>query len=67
LDAGKVFEGAIGPYGALFLALVVIAFMWRQLERANTTNARQQDLFDEALKLIREDLVPFIREVVRRR
>jgi len=67
MDPSDLFKQAIGPYGALFLCVVVVVFLWRKLEQATAVNARQQDLFEEALKLIRDDLLPLVRDVARRR
>lgn len=67
MDPNELLKGAVGPYGALVLALTVVVVLWRKLEQAAAVNARQQDLFEDALKLIRDDLLPLVRDVARRR
>lgn len=54
MSASQIFAVAIGPYGALFLALVAVIALWRKLEQTQAMMTRQQDLFDEAMKVIRE-------------
>jgi hypothetical protein len=70
VDLTTVLRDAAGPYGALFLALVGIVFLWRKLEQSQqmlvasqALTARSQDLFEEALKVIKDDLVPLLREM----
>lgn len=68
----QVFREIVGPYGALFLLLVAVIYLWRKLEQsqqqtaqAQALNAKQQDLFEEALKVIRDDLVPLVKQARR--
>lgn len=62
-----VLKLVIGPYGALVGAVIIIVFLWRELKQSQAVNTRQQDLFEEALKVIRDDLVPLVKDTVRRR
>ena len=68
-----IFKNVVGPYGALFLLLVAVVYLWRKLEaseKALGTSRRllekQQDLFDEALKIIKDDLIPLVKEIARK-
>lgn len=74
MDPNSIFDRVVGPWGATFLLLVAVIYLWRKLEQSQAVNAqlqginaRQQDLFEEALKVIREDLVPIVRQVAGRR
>lgn len=62
-----VFDSVIGPWGATFLLLVAVIVLWRERKEAQAMTARQQDLFEEALKLIRDDILPLVRELSHRR
>jgi ATP/ADP translocase len=64
LDA--VFKAVTGPYGAIFLLLAAVIYLWRKLEQSQAVNARQQDLFEEALNVIRDDLLPLVKQVAGR-
>lgn len=67
MDLNSIFSHIVGPYGALFLLLVAVIFLWRQNTAKDTLIDRQGDLFEEALKVIRDDLLPLVRDTVRKR
>lgn len=67
MDPNSIFDHVVGPWGATFLLLVAVGYLWRKLEQSQAVNTRQQDLFEEALKVIRDDLVPLVRDTVRKR
>lgn len=66
MDLNTIFKAVIGPYGALFLLLAGVVYLWRRLEQQQAVNTRQQDLFEEALKVI-NSLVPLVRDSDRKR
>ena len=61
--ASSIFAGIVGPWGATFLLFLAVVYLWRKLEQSQAVNARQQDLFEEALKVIRDDLVPLVKQM----
>lgn len=63
----SILANVVGPWGATFLLLVAVVFLWRKLEQSQAMVTRQQDLFEEALKVIRDDLLPLVRDTTRRR
>lgn len=81
MDLAPLFDKLVGPWGVTFLLLViagvlcrVIVVLWRKLEQRDqmvTASqglvARNQDLFEESLKVIKDDLVPLVSEMQRRR
>lgn len=62
MSLDSIFKEIVGPYGALFLLLVAVIGLWRDRQQLQSMVSRQEDLFEEALKLIREDLLPLIRD-----
>jgi len=73
MDVNSVLKDAIGPYGAMFLLIIGIIYLWRRLETVTQllTDSQallknQQDLFGQALAIIRDDLVPLIEKITRR-
>jgi hypothetical protein len=64
---GDLLKAVVGPWGATFLLLGAVVVLWRKLEQSQAMVTRQQDLFDEALHLIRDDIVPLIRDAMGRR
>jgi hypothetical protein len=74
MNPNDILKAAAGPYGALFLLLVAVVYLWRRLEQiqamllaSQTLLTRNQELFGEALKVIKDDLVPLVRELADRR
>lgn len=67
MDPASVFDHIVGPWGSTFLLLLAVIYLWRKLESAQAVNTRQQDLFEEALKVIRDDLVPIVKRLADRR
>jgi hypothetical protein len=66
MDATTLLGHIVGPWGATFLLLVAVIYLWRKLEAAQLMLVKQQDLFEQALKVIRDDLVPLVREMAKR-
>ncbi len=67
MDLNSIFNHVVGPWGATFLLLAAVVYLWRKLEQSQAVNTRQQDLFEEALKVIRDDLVPLVKQLAQRR
>ena len=63
----SLFKDIIGPYGAMALLIIGIIYLYRENRILQALVASNQTLFAEALKVIREDLVPILQEMVRRR
>lgn len=73
MDINSILKDAIGPYGAMFLLIVGIAYLWHKLETTNKSllDAQsllrsQQDLFAQALSIIKDDLVPLVERITRK-
>jgi hypothetical protein len=67
MDPASVFDHIVGPWGSTFLLLLAVIYLWRKLEQSQAQTTRQQDLFEEALKVIRDDLVPLVKQLSSRR
>jgi hypothetical protein len=66
MDINLVFKEILGPWGATFLLLVAVIFLWKELKASQEMVSRQQDLFEEAIRLMRDDIVPMARPYKRR-
>lgn len=66
MDPTELIQAIIGPYGALVLAVIAVVVLWRKLEASQEGLERQQELFDKALDIIKEDLVPLVQELSKR-
>lgn len=66
MDLSQLLQAVVGPWGATILLVIATVVLWRKLEATQAIAAKQQEIFDKALDLIRDDLVPLVKELSKR-